>query len=107
MVLDSVAFWNYADGPPLDGPGADPRADDLKGANGKLKKVITKLEPNLVILMSRRLWPNLSKGAGFGTDPNALHGTVCKDKGWRRRIQFPEHLPPTRVQQKEGLVRHP
>jgi hypothetical protein len=81
MVLDSVAFWNYADGPPLNLPGTPPHCDDLKRANGKLRKVITKLEPNLVILMSRRLWPNLLKGDDrFAADPNAVHGAVCKDE---------------------------
>jgi hypothetical protein len=81
MVLDSVAFWNYADGLPLDGHSTYPRGDDLKRANGKLRKVITKLEPNLVILMSRRLWPNLSEGDdGFAANPHAPHGTVCKDQ---------------------------
>ena len=80
-VLDSVAFRNYADGPPLDGHSTPPHCDDLKRANGKLRKVITKLEPNLVILMSRRLWPNLSEGDDrFAADPKAPHGTVCKDQ---------------------------
>jgi hypothetical protein len=88
-VLDGVAFWNYADGPPLNGHSTPPRCDDLKRANGKLRKVITKLEPNLVILMSRRLWPNLSEGDDrFATDPNAVHGTVCKDKVGDVRFSF-------------------
>ncbi|MGO9259150.1 MAG: hypothetical protein ACLQU1_22940 [Bryobacteraceae bacterium] len=97
-VLDSVAFWNYADGHPLDGHSTFPREADLGLANRKLKKVVAKLEPDLVILMSIRLWPYLSRGDdAFAIDPNANHGIVCQDNlGDVKEISFLRVRHPTR-----------
>ena len=78
-VLDSIAYWNYGDGQPLAGHSRRPSKDVLSQSNGKLRKVIARLRPDLVVFMSRRLWSNLSQGdCAFATDPNAVHGTVCK-----------------------------
>ena len=81
MVLDNVAFWNYADGPPLDRNRKSPPQQVLHQTNVKLREVIKKLQPDLAILMSRGLWPYLSQGSGaFAIDPSAAHGTVYKDQ---------------------------
>lgn len=78
-VVDNVAFWNYSDGKPLCGHGVKPRQEDLETANKKLRLVIGKLKPDLVILLSKRLWPNLSKGPDpfEKCTPDADLGTLC------------------------------
>jgi hypothetical protein len=78
MVLDSVAFWNYADCL-LDGLNGPPGQDDLDQANEKLRKVIARLEPELVILMSNRLSSNLFRGKdNFAMNPTPEHRKVWK-----------------------------
>jgi len=84
-VLDSIAFWNYADGEPLESHSRWPRGDDLCRANGKLRRVIEELRPHLVILLSARLWPNLWDGKDFFEPPTADGvppiRTVCRANG--------------------------
>jgi hypothetical protein len=88
-VLDSVAFWNYADGPPLSGNRQYPPDKILEQANGKLRRVIATLQPDLVILMSRRLWGNLSEGESkFSTDPNAAHGATPEGQVDNHKFHF-------------------
>jgi len=102
LMLDNVAYWNYADGPPLGGHSTYPRDDDLRRANAKLRKVITKLEPDLVILMSSRLWHNLSEGDDrFATDPNAAQGTVCQDQAGDVKFSFLSIRHPRRFQERD------
>ncbi|HYW48686.1 MAG TPA: hypothetical protein VE959_37830 [Bryobacteraceae bacterium] len=80
-VLDSVAFWNYADGRPLERHSTAPNEDVLGQANGKLRLVIDHLRPDLVILLSSRLWPKLSEGKdAFKEAKNVCLGTTCEVK---------------------------
>jgi hypothetical protein len=41
MVLDNVAFWNYADGPPLKDKRTGPPKEYKEIANRKLRQIIT------------------------------------------------------------------
>ena len=60
-VIDSVAFWNYAD-VMLATSGKPPGKEDLKTANLKLRSVLSALQPRLVVFLSTRLWSNLAEG---------------------------------------------
>jgi hypothetical protein len=68
VVLDSVAFWNYADGPPLCAARREPPKEYLENANRKLECVIAKLKPDAVILFSRTPWQDWL-ARGFDCDP--------------------------------------
>ena len=60
-VVNSVAFWNYAD-VMLTSSGKPPGKGDLKTANRKLRSVLAALQPRLVVFLSTRLWSNLAEG---------------------------------------------
>ena len=60
-VVNSVAFWNYAD-VMLTSSGKPPGKGDLKTANRKLRSVLSALQPRLVVFLSTRLWSNLAEG---------------------------------------------
>jgi hypothetical protein len=93
LVLDNIAFWNYVDGKPLSSHSKAPRPEDQKLANKKLRLVLDKLRPDLVMLLSTGLWTNLSKGDDddndkFNCDPEVRAGSSCTDEIAGHKIDF-------------------
>ena len=90
LVLDSVAFWNYGDPEPLEAHSIKVPEKDRTQANVKLRNVIRELKPQLVILLSKRLWDNLGEGsrAFENCHPNAQTGTLCRQEVDEGEIRF-------------------
>ena len=90
LVLDSVAFWNFGDTEPLEAHSIAVPEGDRTQANLKLRDVIRELKPQLVILLSKRLWDNLGRGSGAfeNCQPNAKTGALCFQKVGESEIGF-------------------